>query len=75
LIEKMTVAPARVMQLKGKGTLAVGAVADVTVFDPAATWKVEPEKFYSKSRNTPFGGWELKGVVRKTIVGGRVVFG
>ncbi|MCL2646157.1 MAG: dihydroorotase [Phycisphaerales bacterium] len=75
LIEKMTVAPARVMNLKGKGTLAVGSAADVTVFDPKASWKVNPEKFYSKSRNTPFGGWELKGVVRKTIVGGRVVFG
>jgi dihydroorotase len=46
----------------------------VTVFDPAATWTVDPAVFLSKSRNTPFGGWELTGAPRLTIVEGRVVW-
>ncbi len=74
LIEKMTATPARVMRLEGKGTLAVGAAADVTIIDPKASWKIDPSKFKSKSRNTPFGGWEVKGRVKKTIVGGAIVF-
>ena len=51
-----------------------GAIGDVTVFDPEAVWTVDPTHFRSKSRNTPFGGWELKGQTRFTLVGGRVVF-
>jgi dihydroorotase len=74
LIEKMTAAPARVMKLKGKGTLAAGADADVTIFDPRATWLIDVEKFHSKSRNTPFAGWAVTGKVRYTIVAGRIVF-
>jgi dihydroorotase len=49
-------------------------VADVTAFDAEAAWTVDPARFRSKSRNTPFGGWQLKGVVRWTVVGGKVVF-
>ena len=79
LIEKMTVNAARVMDIgrrrAGAGTLAVGGCGDVTVIDPEAAWKAEPAAFKSKSRNTPFGGWELKGKVRATVVGGRVVYG
>lgn len=73
LVERMTCAPARAFGLLG-GTLVEGSVADVTIFDPEAMWTVDPSRFRSKSRNTPFAGWALKGVVRWTVVGGRVVF-
>jgi len=74
MVERMSCQPARAFGLDG-GTLAEGSVADVTVFDPGAAWTVDPRAFRSKSRNTPFGGWELTGRTRWTIVGGRVVFG
>jgi dihydroorotase len=73
MVERMSCAPARAFRLPG-GTLAPGSPGDVTVFDPEAEWIVDPGRFRSKSRNTPFGGWKLKGVVRWTVVGGRVVF-
>ena len=73
MVERMSCQPARAFGLLG-GTLAEGSVADVTVFDPEATWSVDPTRFLSKSRNTPFGGWKLKGVVRWTLVGGKIVF-
>jgi dihydroorotase len=67
LIDRMSVAPTRAMGLPG-GTLMVGSPADVTVFDPRATWTVEPRKFLSKSKNTPFSGWELTGRPTLTVV-------
>ncbi len=73
LIERMSTAPARIFHLPA-GTLRRGASADIVVFDPAARWVVEPERFRSKSRNTPFRGWELFGRVERTIVGGRTVY-
>jgi dihydroorotase len=73
LIDRMSTRAARIFHLPG-GTLAVGAPADVVVFDPEARWVVRPESFYSKSRNTPFGGEELVGQVRMTLVDGRRVF-
>jgi len=73
MVERMSCAPARAFGLPG-GTLAENAPADVTVFDPEARWTVDPKAFRSKSRNTPFAGWELRGRPRLTIVGGRVVF-
>ena len=74
LIAKFTVNPARLVNL-GKGTLSVGADADVTVFDPEAEWVYRPEDSASKSRNSPFFGWRLKGRVLATIVRGkRVLF-
>ncbi|HET9949567.1 MAG TPA: dihydroorotase [Longimicrobiales bacterium] len=73
MIERMSCAPARAFGLPG-GTLAQGSPADVTVFDPEAEWVVDPARFRSKSRNTPFAGWTLRGKPRLTIVGGRVVF-
>jgi dihydroorotase len=72
LIAKFTVAPARLLRLE-KGTLSVGADADVTVFDPDLEWVFERESTASKSFNSPFYGWPLKGRARATIVGGQRV--
>ncbi len=72
MVAALTIRPARVFGL-AKGTLALGADADVVVMDPEAQWTVDPERFRSKGRNTPFGGWKLKGQVVTTLVGGRVV--
>jgi len=73
MIAKFTVNPARLLNLN-KGTLGVGADADVTVFDPEHEWVFEREHSASKSKNNPFFGWTLKGKVLATIVGGRRVF-
>jgi len=73
MIERMSCQPARAFNLPG-GTLAEGAPADVTVFDPDERWTVDATAFASKSRNTPFEGWELTGRPRRTIVGGRTVW-
>ena len=73
MIERMACAPARAFNLPG-GTLRAGSLADLTVFDPHFEWTVEPRQFLSKSRNTPFAGWRLKGRAIMTVVGGRVVW-
>ena len=72
LVRKLTVGAARVFELPA-GTLARGAAADVVVFDPAAEWTVDRAGGRSKSRNTPFHGWPVRGRVLHTIVGGQVV--
>lgn len=72
-VQKLTSAPAAAFGLN-TGTLAVGADADVVIVDQQEQWEVDPSKFRSKSRNTPFVGWKVKGRVNTTIVGGRVVF-
>ena len=72
-VEKLATAPARAFSLDA-GTLAIGAQADVTIFDPHSPWEVDPSRFRSKSRNTPFAGWKVKGRVTTTLVSGRVVF-
>lgn len=72
-IEKMTSAPARILNLANKGSLKIGADADLIIVDPKAEWTVDASRFASKSRNTPFNGWKLRGKVIYTIVGGRVV--
>ncbi|NOS71437.1 MAG: dihydroorotase [Verrucomicrobia bacterium] len=73
VIAKFTVAPAGLLKLN-KGTLSVGADADVTVFDPDCEWTFERESTASKSFNNPFYGWPLKGRAVATIVGGRKVW-
>lgn len=72
-VAKLATAPAKAFSLNA-GTLAPGASADVTIVDPQAQWEVDPSRFRSKSRNTPFAGWKVKGRVTTTIVSGRVVF-
>ena len=71
LISRFTSGPARVLGIP-YGTLATGAPADVTVIDPAAEWTVDPAKFRSRSRNTPFGGWRVRGRADAVIVDGEV---
>ena len=58
----------------GRVSLRVGAPADITVIDPNLEWTVTPEKFLSKSRNTPFAGMRLKGRAALTIVAGEIVY-
>jgi dihydroorotase len=72
LIEMMSTRPAQLVKLDNKGTLKVGADADVTIIDPNAPWTIDVEQFASKSRNCPFHGWKLKGRPVMTIVGGDV---
>jgi dihydroorotase len=72
MVELFSCNPARIFKLDC-GTLKIGAVADVTIFDPNKQVKVDPSKFQSKSRNTPFAGWELRGAPVATIVAGRLV--
>jgi dihydroorotase len=72
-VAKLTTAPAQLFKLP-KGTLAPGADADVVLVDAETNWEVDPARFRSKSRNTPFGGWKVKGRAAVTIVGGRIVY-
>jgi dihydroorotase len=72
-IARLTCGPAKALNLPG-GTLTVGAPADITVIDPALEWTVEAAKLNSKSKNTPFDGWKMKGAAMVTIVGGKVVY-
>jgi dihydroorotase len=73
LIQMMTAGPAKIIGID-KGTLSVGKQGDVTIFDPAAQYTVDPNNFRSKSRNRPYNGWKLKGKVEYTIVGGEIRF-
>jgi dihydroorotase len=73
VVELFTAGPARAMGLRGRGNLARGTVAEVTIFDPARRWTFDAAKSLSKSRNTPFDGWPLVGKAVATIVGGRFV--
>jgi len=74
MVEMMAVNPARLLRLHDHGTLSAGARANITVIDPNCEWTVEPDRFKSKSHNTPFGGMRFKGMAVTTIVGGKVVF-
>ena len=72
-IRKMSLNPAQILGIP-KGTLHVGADADITVIDPKVRWKVDPAEFQSKSTNSPFVGWELIGRAEMVIVAGQVKF-
>jgi dihydroorotase len=72
-IARLTSEPARIYRL-AKGTLSAGADADVAIVDPAREWVVDVKQFASKSRNSPFHGWKLRGQVLATIVGGKIVW-
>ncbi len=72
LVEKMSLNPSRILGLPCG--LAVGNIADITLVDPERTFVADARKFNSKSRNTPFDGWKLKGAAAMTIVGGKVVY-
>jgi dihydroorotase len=71
-IDKMSTTPARIFGLE-TGGFELGAQADLTVIDPDRNWKVDADCFYSKGRNCPFDGWELRGKSVMTIVRGQVV--
>lgn len=73
VLRKLTANPARILGLP-YGTLSLGAPADVVIFDPHRRWKVEARNLRSKSKNTPFDGWDCTGKVIWTLVGGRVVY-
>lgn len=73
VIRAMTLGPARILGLERKGRLAAGMDADLVLLDIDHPWRIEPSKFQSKSRNTPFAGWEVRGLAAAAIVAGRVV--
>jgi dihydroorotase len=73
IVELFTAGPARVFDLRGRGSLAKGNYADVTIFDPKKRWTFEAAKSRSLSRNTPFDGWQFTGKVVATIVNGNTV--
>jgi len=72
MIAMITLHPAQILGID-RGTLKPGAPADVTIIDPDREWTIDVNKFRSKSRNCPFGGWKVKGLAEQVIVGGRVV--
>jgi dihydroorotase len=74
IVELFTAGPARVFDLRGRGSLARGNFADVTIFDPKKRWTFEAAKSRSLSHNTPFDGWQFMGKVVATIVGGKIVY-
>ena len=73
LLDLMSRAPARILGLEGHGgPLEAGVPANIFVFDPGAAWTIDPGRFHSKSRNTPFGGRRVTGRVLWTFFEGRV---
>lgn len=72
-IAKLTINPSRLLNLN-KGSIGIGKDADITIIDMEKEECIDIKKFRSKSKNSPFDGWGLKGVVEKTIAGGRIVF-
>jgi dihydroorotase len=74
VLSLLSAQPAALLNLKGRGSLAVGSFADVVVFDPKAEWVYSAREGKSKSRNTPFDGWTMQGKVRWTISEGRIAY-
>ena len=73
IIRRMTTNPSDILHLP-KGRMSLGVDADLTIFDPDEEWVIDPEQFASKARNTPFAGHKVKGRVKYTIVGGRIIY-
>ena len=74
ILRRMTINPACILRLPTKGRLAIGSDSDVVIFDPDEAWTVDPNRFASKGRNTPFAGKTLRRKVKYTIVGGEIVY-
>jgi dihydroorotase len=74
IVELFTAGPARVFDLRGRGSLVRGSFADVTIFDPKKRWTFDAAKSRSLSHNTPFDGWQFTGKVVATIVGGKIAY-
>jgi dihydroorotase len=74
IVELFTAGPARVFDLRGRGSLAKGNHADVTIFDSKKRWTFEAAKSRSLSHNTPFDGWQFTGKVVATVVGGKIIY-
>jgi dihydroorotase len=74
IVELFSAGPARFFDLRGRGSLARGNFADVTIFDPKKRWTFEAARSRSLSHNTPFDGWQFTGRVVATVVGGKVVY-
>ena len=72
LVDKLSKNPARILGLQSG--LAEGNPADITVIDPDLAYTINADLFFSKSRNTPFNGWQVRGKALLTVVGGRIVF-
>ena len=74
MVELLTIGGARVCNLDDAGLLREGGPADITLFDPKAEWTVDATQFHSLSRNSPFNGMTVRGLVRRTICGGATVY-
>jgi len=72
-IKKLTYSPANIFALNS-GHLSVGSQADIVIFDPELKYKIDVSKFHSKSKNSPFDGWEVKGKILHTLVNGEIVY-
>ncbi len=72
LVEKMSVNPSNILGIS-KGTLGEGKIADITIFDPSKTWTVKADELLSKSKNTPYDGWELFGKPEYVIARGKIL--
>jgi len=73
LIALLTVQPAQVIGIN-RGTLSVGAIADITMIDPLLEWEFKANTLHSKSKNSPFLGWRMRGAAVKTLLAGKIVF-
>jgi len=74
LVELCSTNPAKIFRLKGRGTLRVGSIADVTILDPELNWTYKNSESKSKSKNSPFDDWNFTGAATATIVGGKIVY-
>lgn len=74
MAEKMSYNPAQILGLTDKGSVSEGKIADLVIFDPEKTYKIDKNTFFSKGKNTPFDGWEVTGEVKVTLADGKVVY-